>query len=505
MSTYYAMLTATGLAEMASAQANGVPIVIAQFAVGDANGVSYSPTGNETGLEHQVWAGNVNKVYVHPNNANWVVVEAIIPATSGGFSIREAGLYDSNGNFIAIASYPLVTLPGPGSGSSADFYIRMILELSNTATVQQTIDSSLIMATEQYVDIHDLRPVKAASTGPIDIVTGGAQTIDGVVLAVGDRVLVKDQADATTNGIYLVQAATWIRAYDADESLEVLANMVVVVDQGTVNDDSIWMLATNSPITLGTSSLNFIRVFGGTGVAPGVYKSVTVDAEGRVTAGSNPTTLGGFGITDAVPASEVVSAPAPGKLLLLDNNAKLPTSIEGDAATVGGAAPGTGPNEILKLDANGEVPLANIPTPLTGKDADTVDGYHGTAFEQSADILVEDLPLAVLSLVGPAYNVPAWTVWNIASYLPLGTRYAIVNVEIGIVTGSNDDTYELHIRPSGSSSPGYIAGGNYLACVDARQGIYPVGADRNLEYYIRTSTGGQLEGTVSLKLAGYIK
>lgn len=90
-------------------------------------------------------------------------------------------------------------------------------------------------------------------------------TVDGVVLATGDRILIKDQAAGAANGIYVVAASgSPTRAVDFDSSAEVLTSTVVMVSEGTVNADSAWMLTTNAPITLDTTALVFTR-FGAVG------------------------------------------------------------------------------------------------------------------------------------------------------------------------------------------------------------------------------------------------
>jgi hypothetical protein len=97
--------------------------------------------------------------------------------------------------------------------------------------------------------------VKAATTGNITL--SGTQTIDGVVLAAGQRVLVKDQTNATQNGIYEVAASTWSRATDADSSDEVTPGLFCFVEQGTTNADSGWVLISDGTITLGSSNIAF--------------------------------------------------------------------------------------------------------------------------------------------------------------------------------------------------------------------------------------------------------
>ena len=101
--------------------------------------------------------------------------------------------------------------------------------------------------------------VKAATTAPVDLVTGGTIVIDGVQsIAAGDRILVKDQADKKFNGIYVVNAGgTWSRAPDADTSAEVTSGMFTFVEQGAINGDSGFVLITDNPIELGATALDF--------------------------------------------------------------------------------------------------------------------------------------------------------------------------------------------------------------------------------------------------------
>lgn len=107
-------------------------------------------------------------------------------------------------------------------------------------------------------------PVRAATTANIASLAGGApNAVDGVTLAANDRVLVKDQSTAAANGIYTVTTlgtganGTWTRATDADSAAELPPGSVVAVQEGTANGDKMFMLATNGPITLGTTGLTF--------------------------------------------------------------------------------------------------------------------------------------------------------------------------------------------------------------------------------------------------------
>jgi hypothetical protein len=123
------------------------------------------------------------------------------------------------------------------------------------------VPSSLV--TKCYVDtvaagLHPHDVVKVATTTNIDL--NGAETIDGIAVTTGDRVLVKNQTTGSTNGIYVVNTAgAWTRATDFDGTPtgEVVNGDLVPVFTGATQANTIWVLTTSDPITVGTSSLDF--------------------------------------------------------------------------------------------------------------------------------------------------------------------------------------------------------------------------------------------------------
>lgn len=120
-------------------------------------------------------------------------------------------------------------------------------------------------ATKSYVDAIsvglDPKPsVRVATTAPITL--SGTQTIDGVAVIAGNRVLVKDQGSASANGIYVVDASTWSRSADANTDAEVTAGLFTFVEEGTANANAGYVLATDNPITVGTTDLNFVQFSG---------------------------------------------------------------------------------------------------------------------------------------------------------------------------------------------------------------------------------------------------
>lgn len=100
-------------------------------------------------------------------------------------------------------------------------------------------------------------PCVAATTANITL--SGEQTIDGVACVTGDRVLVKDQTDASENGIYVVDTGTWDRAQDWDGPYDVVTGTLVPVNSGTLNGDSFWKVDTAGTITIGTTSVSFTQ------------------------------------------------------------------------------------------------------------------------------------------------------------------------------------------------------------------------------------------------------
>ena len=312
-SQFFAILTAVGEAKQANAAALGTSWTFAQMGVGDANETAPIPNRLQTKLINERRRAPLNQVKIDPTNASIIIAEQIIPESIGGWWVRELALYDADGDMVAVANCAPTYKPLLAQGSGRTQVIRINLIVSSTANIELKIDPSIVLATREYVDTSVIEAlakldfkhsVLVATTA--NIVLSGIQTIDGELLPTGARVLVKDQAQAKENGIYVVPAAgAWKRAQDADASVEVTPGLFVSVEKGTANGDSVWQLVTDAPIVLGTTALTFEVVAGRTGIVAGTYRSLTVDKLGRVIAGTNPETLADFGIKDAYTKAEV--------------------------------------------------------------------------------------------------------------------------------------------------------------------------------------------------------
>lgn len=315
-SQFFAILTAVGEAKQANATALGIPWTFKEMGVGDANNTDPIPNRLQTRLINEWRRAPVNQVRTDPANPNIIITEQVIPADVGGQWIRELALYDADGDMVAVANCAPSFKPLLAQGTGKTQIIRMNFIVANTAQIVLKIDPAVVLATREYVDVSIVEAlsrmdfkhsVLVATTA--NIVLNGAQTIDAVAVVAGDRVLVKNQALAKDNGLYVVPASgAWKRAQDADVSVEVTPGLFVHVEKGTANGDSVWQLVTDAPIVLGTTDLVFEMVAGRTGVSAGSYTNVTVDKNGRVIAGTNPTTLAGHGITDAFTKAEAAAS-----------------------------------------------------------------------------------------------------------------------------------------------------------------------------------------------------
>jgi hypothetical protein len=220
------------------------------------------------------------------------------------------------------------------------------LNITNVATPVNSADA----ANKAYVDgvaqgldpKNSVRAANAVTDGNQTL--SGAATIDGVVLATGDRVLIRNQTDQTTNGIYVVNTAgAWTRATDAIPGTTLTSGAYFFVEEGTTNAGIGWVLTTANPVAgkalVFTQFSGAGQILAGVGVSKtgntlsvlagpngtlsittngvdlatlpssaGTWHQVQVDTFGRVVTGVNPTTIAGYGITDAQPLNSNLTA-----------------------------------------------------------------------------------------------------------------------------------------------------------------------------------------------------
>lgn len=262
--------------------------------------------------------------------------------------------------------------------------------------------NALDAATKQYVDatasgLDAKESVRVlAST---NITLSGAQTIDGIAVVAGNRVLATGQTTASQNGIWVVQAGAWTRPTDFNSTAgSVDAGSFTFVEEGTTYAASGWVLQTKNPITVDTTSLSWVQFSGAgeinagtgitksgntlsvsytarftstsgsldlatTGVTAGTYTKVQVDVYGRVVSASQAT------------ASDIGAQPASSELTAtanLSTTGLIARTGAGTKTTRTITAPAAG---ITVTNPDG---VAGNPTIALANDLAAVEGLSGT-------------------------------------------------------------------------------------------------------------------------------
>ncbi|EMH4152297.1 phage tail protein [Enterobacter hormaechei] len=150
---YKTVITKAGAIKLAAATVpNGKKVSFTAMAVGDGGGTLPVPDPNQTKLVKEVWRHALNKISQDRKNKNYVVAELLIPPETGGFWMRELGLYDDTGTLIAVGNMAESYKPALAEGSGRAQTVRMVIMVSDIESVELTIDTSTVMATQDYVD-----------------------------------------------------------------------------------------------------------------------------------------------------------------------------------------------------------------------------------------------------------------------------------------------------------------------------------------------------------------
>ncbi|HGY5077312.1 TPA: phage tail protein [Citrobacter gillenii] len=154
MSTKFkTIITTAGAEKLAAATVpGGKKVNITVMAVGDGGGTLPEPNAGQTKLINEVWRHALNKISQDSRNNNYIVAELVIPPEVGGFWMRELGLYDDEGALIAVANMAESYKPELAEGSGRAQTCRMVIIVSSIASVELSIDSTMVMATQDYVD-----------------------------------------------------------------------------------------------------------------------------------------------------------------------------------------------------------------------------------------------------------------------------------------------------------------------------------------------------------------
>ena len=400
-----AMVNAAGTALIASAALQSLAITSSTIN-STPIGATTAAAGNFTTLTTSGAVNLGSSVTIAGGTINNTMVGNTTPS-SGAFTTLSAssgitGNLTGNVTSSGTSGFNNVTVSGTLTGNVAGNVTSTGTSSFANVTITGTLDMSLATAAtitglaaptsdseaanKAYVDtvsqgLDAKASCRAATTANITL--SGTQTIDGVALIAGDRVLVKDQSTASQNGIYVVEAGSWSRAADADSWAE-LVKAFTFVEEGTNGANNGFVCTVAAGGTLGSTAVTFVQFSGAgqitagagmtktgntlnvntasasrivvgadeidlatSGVTAGTYKSVTVDQYGRVTSGTNPTTLAGYGITDTYTSSYIdtlfgttasAAASASAAATSATNAANSATSASGSATAAANSA-----------------------------------------------------------------------------------------------------------------------------------------------------------------------
>lgn len=264
-----------------------------------------------------------------------------------------------------------------------------------------------------------------------NITLSGTQTIDGVAVVAGDRVLVMGQTNATENGIYVAQAGGWARSSDADTGTE-LAGLGVWVNSGTAYADSGWT-CVNDTVNLGTDNISFVQFNGAAGITAGV---------GLLKSGNTLSVMLGAGIGQ-LPSTEVgVDVYVGGGLMTTLDGTTSSTTSNAQLSLTRIGTPGT--YYAVTTDVYGRITAGVTPTGVPS--ATTYlrgDNTWGAITSSNAAINLAN---------GATGSLPYQSAANVTSFLTAGTSSQV------LISGASG--------PSWSSAP-TITGTNFSGIPNA--------------------------------------
>lgn len=150
--TYKTTVTNAGAAIIADRILNGTSLVIAQAAVGDGGGAYYQPTVDQTALVNEYWRGEIASAKINAQNANMLDVKVVIPDDVGGFTVREVGIFDSDGTLIAVCNTPDTEKVALSGGVSGKLTMIMHITVADASVVEFVINPSLDSISQEELD-----------------------------------------------------------------------------------------------------------------------------------------------------------------------------------------------------------------------------------------------------------------------------------------------------------------------------------------------------------------
>ena len=391
MVDYYNVTTNTGDAEIAAAIASNTKLAITHIAFGDGNGAVPTPLKTRTTLVREVHRQAVTKYERHSTNANWIVIETIIPSNIGGFWVREMGVI-ANGKMISHGSHAPFEKVADPTGVS-EYRLKFTLNVKDGNVVNITLDQSLIYASQAWTDENYV---------PRDEIIDNLTTDDALkpVSAKQAKKLQDNKLDKTANAASATKLATArsIGGVNFDGTANInLPGVNTAGNQSTSgNAASATKLATIRSLSFsgdasgtmsfdGSANVSTNLTLSNTGVVAGTYKSVTVDAKGRISAGNDVIT----GLVTATTATGTANQATSNTNTFLNITEKIGSAT----TTVGTSTQVTGAGTVsVTSDTTGKITITGAQS-ITGNAAtatklQTARNINGVSFNGTANISI---------------------------------------------------------------------------------------------------------------------
>lgn len=148
---YSTIHTNYGLQRLAQAETTGIPINLIEMAVGDGNGNETTPSPSQTNLVRERFRATINRVYQDASNPLRFTAELIVPASVGGFTLREVGVFDDSGSLFVVGNLPATYKPENDEGAYSDTVVRVDFLVSNASTITLQVDPNVVVVTQQWI------------------------------------------------------------------------------------------------------------------------------------------------------------------------------------------------------------------------------------------------------------------------------------------------------------------------------------------------------------------
>ncbi|HBR0753410.1 phage tail protein [Klebsiella pneumoniae] len=201
---FKSMITVAGSKKISDAIVNGDRVIFAQMSVGDGGGNATTPDENQTSLVNECFRTQLNSLKLS-DTENIIIAEMIIPPEVGGFTIREAALFDDAGVCMAVANVPETYKPALAEGSGRFTILRIWLAVSSTEAVELVVDPGIVLATVE------------------DVINAGNEIKDYTDEQLSEHAGSRNHPDATLNEKGFTRLSNAINSNDQDKAATPLA------------------------------------------------------------------------------------------------------------------------------------------------------------------------------------------------------------------------------------------------------------------------------------------